>query len=646
MAVTITVAEVAAAIRVGNTAEETAQVTRLLAYATEAVTKHAPDAPDVIQNEAVILLVGYHYDKPTVSGSAGARGFRNSGAASLLLPYRVHRAGNVSASEAPGTSSSPGGPGVDQTARDAAEKAQGTADSALEKANANAKSISGLSPGAAINKATNADIDGETEDSRYTTTAKVFRAISRKVKNATATVRGIVLLARNEDVDLTETDLDRVPTVSKVIRLWNRLALGLNQVPSTPGTSTGIGEILTVYGENDKDYRWEKPPRALHFLTASDLFQTSASPNSITFRNAPAFAYGQRYGFFAEQTNTGPVTVHNGLDSEQILNPEGRLYQSGELKKGRFYEVVSTGSALIVTAEPQVVDTEGIQNSIDGKLSRGDLPPFATIEMVPGGIPGIDFPSPFDIIFSERLTAKTISKVDVTVNGVGTPNVTLDTATTPLNLITGAANRAAALRFSITSDGLDLIKSNLTANSTSLLVAITFTFTDGTKYIHTISFPVNNNVFARGGASSYTPPSWTLIATEATEPDNRLIFQLTDAEENSLIKFLTNGKPGRALLIEATRGNPASGGKEFVQGRVEILQDLAASISVQKYMFSFAGESTIIEPSVGTGDGILLATLQVTRNASDGAHSVFLITDASTDGFTTGTEVRIYGIGG
>ena len=53
MAVTITIEELQAALRLGDTAEETAEVTRLLAYATEAVTQHAPSATDTSMNEAV-----------------------------------------------------------------------------------------------------------------------------------------------------------------------------------------------------------------------------------------------------------------------------------------------------------------------------------------------------------------------------------------------------------------------------------------------------------------------------------------------------------------------------------------------------------------------------------------------------------------
>ena len=59
MAVTLTKEALSAALRLGGTTEETAEAIRLLGYATEAVTKHAPEAPETAQNEAVIRLAGY-----------------------------------------------------------------------------------------------------------------------------------------------------------------------------------------------------------------------------------------------------------------------------------------------------------------------------------------------------------------------------------------------------------------------------------------------------------------------------------------------------------------------------------------------------------------------------------------------------------
>ena len=67
MAVTITQAELSAALRLGTSTEEIAEATRLLTYATEAVTQHAEHAPDAVQNEATIRLAGISV-RPTVRG--------------------------------------------------------------------------------------------------------------------------------------------------------------------------------------------------------------------------------------------------------------------------------------------------------------------------------------------------------------------------------------------------------------------------------------------------------------------------------------------------------------------------------------------------------------------------------------------------
>ena len=96
MAVDISVAALAAALRLGDSAEETAEATRLLAYATTAVETYAPGAPANVQNEAVIRLAGYLFDRPMAArGAAYANAARNSGALRMLLPYRIHRAGST-----------------------------------------------------------------------------------------------------------------------------------------------------------------------------------------------------------------------------------------------------------------------------------------------------------------------------------------------------------------------------------------------------------------------------------------------------------------------------------------------------------------------------------------------------------------------
>ena len=62
MAVTLTVDALMAALRLTDTAEERAEATVKLASATATVERRAPDAPDSIQDEAVIRIAGYLYD--------------------------------------------------------------------------------------------------------------------------------------------------------------------------------------------------------------------------------------------------------------------------------------------------------------------------------------------------------------------------------------------------------------------------------------------------------------------------------------------------------------------------------------------------------------------------------------------------------
>ena len=106
MAVTLTVAELSAALRLGGTQEETAEVTRLLAYATQAVAEYLgggafATAPEVVVNEAVIRIAAYLFDMPNAPRSSGhANALRNSGAGRILLPYRIHRAGYADALDA------------------------------------------------------------------------------------------------------------------------------------------------------------------------------------------------------------------------------------------------------------------------------------------------------------------------------------------------------------------------------------------------------------------------------------------------------------------------------------------------------------------------------------------------------------------
>ena len=165
MAVTFSVVDLAAALRLSDTPEETAEATRLLQYCSEAIAQYAPTASDIAMTEAARRLAGYLYDQPEAGrGIAYANAMRSSGAARMLLPWRVHRLGTAdavqAAQQAVGTVGNPvvdvsysgdlltvtyadgqeeeftiaGGSGVDQEARDSAATAQTRADEAYAKA--------------------------------------------------------------------------------------------------------------------------------------------------------------------------------------------------------------------------------------------------------------------------------------------------------------------------------------------------------------------------------------------------------------------------------------------------------------------------------------------------------------------------------
>ena len=103
MAVTLTAAELAQAVGVDSTT-----ATRLLAVATELVTRYAPDAPGAIANEAAIRAAGWLAEQPAAAITGESEGdirtsyaptmlsaLRHSGAMGLLSPWKIRRAGAI-----------------------------------------------------------------------------------------------------------------------------------------------------------------------------------------------------------------------------------------------------------------------------------------------------------------------------------------------------------------------------------------------------------------------------------------------------------------------------------------------------------------------------------------------------------------------
>ena len=98
MAVSLTVTELAAAMRLGDGATAPtppldAILARLLAVGTVTAELTAPAAPDQVLNEAVVRMAAYAYDSPAAGRAASyADAWNNSGAAALCSRWIVRRA--------------------------------------------------------------------------------------------------------------------------------------------------------------------------------------------------------------------------------------------------------------------------------------------------------------------------------------------------------------------------------------------------------------------------------------------------------------------------------------------------------------------------------------------------------------------------
>lgn len=89
----ISVTDLAIAVRLAVTEQEVTpeirtQLERLLTWATLTVNRNAPKAPDIVEEMAIIALVGYMYDRPSSwKRFSFSNVWLNSGAASMLKPW-------------------------------------------------------------------------------------------------------------------------------------------------------------------------------------------------------------------------------------------------------------------------------------------------------------------------------------------------------------------------------------------------------------------------------------------------------------------------------------------------------------------------------------------------------------------------------
>ena len=115
--------------------------------------------------------------------------------------------------------------------------------------------------------------------------------------------------------DYTLRGRDRIGSggENEPIKFWARA----REVPNTPGTQSGIGRILTVYGTNDRDYRWETLNVTAAVDAAVDEYLQDNPPTAGVDATARAAAASASAAAAAAQLDTdtvievGPDFIHN-----------------------------------------------------------------------------------------------------------------------------------------------------------------------------------------------------------------------------------------------------------------------------------------------------------------------------------------------
>lgn len=338
MAVTLTVETAMVAARIitstTNIPEPVLAAAQVLhASASEQIARYAPEAPSSVQNDALVRMLAYLWQLPQETRYRGHQSaLRNSGAIGSLAPYRAKRAGIIggeSLPQSPTTPSTPagtGGPGVDQTARDAAKAAQAAAAAAQAVAD---EALSGSRANTGFLSTFTGRVRSLVEGivPAWARMATPPTVTPTPVPVASESVSGTVTLARAEDVADTETDLTRVPVVSRVISLVRRL-IGENVRSIPEATSSHIGRPLVATRDSSPWVSYEKLSKDAYsdnsifegHLNASVRAKINASHVDETARNSAtqALSVASGAGTQARAAKTAADSAQEAADAAQL----------------------------------------------------------------------------------------------------------------------------------------------------------------------------------------------------------------------------------------------------------------------------------------------------------------------------------------
>ena len=214
--------------------------------------------------------------------------------------------------------------------------------------------------------ATDADLDGiqaaaqsALDDNGFLSVRKGTRLLARVLKGATTTVRGVVVLARNADVDATETDTTRIPTVAGAKRLALRLISSGVENWAKPGNATKV------------------PDGKLPATIARDSEVSTAVGDEASLRSQADVALGGRIDGIPV-LRSGAAAATGGKDTDHYWRTGATLPGLYKRVAGVWSRIYTPGQASVTipkATDAQVdtvaetdIDLDGIQATAQGLL--------------------------------------------------------------------------------------------------------------------------------------------------------------------------------------------------------------------------------------------------------------------------------------
>ena len=268
------------------------------------------------------------------------------------------------------------------------------------------------------------------------------------------------------------------------IHFWQ----AINEVPDTPGTQSGIGHVLMVTGEGDKDYAF----RAIDFAAAIAAYLRDNPPSAATDQTARDAA-------------AAASLAAKAADDKAVAAGQAAMTADGKADAA-----AQTAEAANMRANDNTREVRTARAEAQGALAVTDrLAVFGQYELNPGGISGATPPDFIALTLSTKRTPKIIKQIQVNLGGVIVANIVRNTnpvppatdLAEPFNTPADPYELAGGIiNCSFVSDRdkrtfENAVRGTVQNRPQFVHGSITYTFDDDTTATDRIHFGVNNNGF-------------------------------------------------------------------------------------------------------------------------------------------------------